>query len=622
MTKQIRKVLSLLLTLVVLRSACFCSHAAESAAVIYTDNVSASAGETVSIPVAVTDNSGFMGFSLVLSFDDSVFTPVSVTAGDMLSNGMLDNSIGSSNTDTVKVVYSGTSDVAENGTLFTVDFEVSGDATGEHSIGLSYIQSDTFNESFEEIAFTCYDISVNINNSYIENAVKFYGGSVDATAGADVTVPVTVENSEGMNSFVLDVSYDSKVFAYVGVESGDILTDGIVQATEIASNRITLKWSGSSVTQNGYLLYLTFKIADYIEKPNEIAFSCSEISFSDGTSKQSVCYNSTINISNPYADEAAFVYSDDELFVSDKYVDVPVYINNNHGVMGFGINITYDSTVLQPASATRGAVTADGSFENNIGYNITDKVKIIWNNTEDVNENGLLFTVCFEILTVEQITALPIEISYSQSDTYNEFWEDVELDINISMIPIKYGYTAQFIADGVVISVQSFTSDTKALIEPEIPPKAGYIARWDYYKIEEKNLVINAKYDLPSALMISKQTLKVGDTTRLLPSCNFETTKKVWFSGNTTVATVDSHGNVTAVGKGKCSIKVICYGEDSLGNEIAASASTKIVVNEKSEAKDLKQRFREAFDEFFEVKLHDLLESLRKFMIVFLWFAY
>ena len=119
-----------------------------------------------------------------------------------------------------------------------------------------------------------------------------------------------------------------------------------------------------------------------------------------------------------------------------------------------------------------------------------------------------------------------------------------------------------------------------------------------------------------------QQTIKVDNVIRLLPSCNFETTRKVWSSSNTSVAVVDNRGNVTAVGEGKCTIKVTCYGEDSLGNEIKASASTKIVVNEKSEATDLKQKVREVFDEFFEVKLHDFLENLKKFMIVLLRYAY
>lgn len=604
----------------VLCSVCFCSYASESVAVVHAESVYVSAGETVSIPVVIANNPGIMGFSLLISFDDAIFTPVSVTAGDMLSDGWLDDSIGYMDTDTVKVSYSGTSAVTECGTLFNIDFDISDNASGECSIEISYIENDTFNEIFEKVRLDCENISVNIENGFIENAVKFYGDSVDATAGQDITVPIRVENAEKMNSFVLAVTYDSKVFTFKSVQSGDVLTDGNISSTENSSNSILLEWNGSSITQNGSLMYITFNIADYIEEPTVIGLQCNGIAFSDGISKQSICINSTVNISNPYANEPAIIYTDKKVVINEGYADVPVYICNNHGLMGLGMIISYDNTVLNPISVTKGTLLSDGNFENNIGY-INDNIKINWSNTEDVSGNGLLLMIRFKILTEDTLRFLPIEISYSQENTFNEFWEDIELNIDIPTIPVIYGYTAKFVADGVVVSIQSFTSDTKALDEPEIPPKAGYVTRWDYYKIEKKNLVIKAKYDLPSVFMISKCTLKVEDTTRLLSSCNFEVTGKGWSSSNPSVAVVDNRGNVTAVGKGKCTIKVTCCGKDSVGNEIKASASTKIVVNEKHEVKNIKKKFKEAFEEFFEQKIYDFFENLKKFILVLLQYT-
>lgn len=610
-----------MLVFAVLCSVCFSSQATESVAVVYAENVTASAGETVSIPVAITGNSGLMGFSILLSFDDSVFTPVSVTAGDILGDGMLDDSIGYLEADTVKVSYTGTSAAYGDGTLFTVDFEIFDEAIGEYQIALSYIQDDTFDENIVEKELDCENISVKIENSYIENAVKFHGGTVDATAGQDVIVPVTVENAEEMKSFALDVSYDSKVFTFSGVESGEIISDGNISATVKSTNTISLEWNGSPVTQNGCLMYLTFSIADYIEDLKEIEFSCVDVTFSDGNSKDCICYNSAVNVNNSLANEPAIIYTDEKAVISKGYADIPVYIKNNHGIMGFGISVSYDNNVLGPVSVTKGTLLSDGNFDNNIGYS-TDNIKINWNNTEDISGNGLLFVLRFKVLSKETLTGIPVEFSYSQVNTFNELWEDVELKIDIPSVPVLYGYTAKFVADGVIISVQSFTSETEALDEPEIPLKAGYIARWDYYKLGKSDLVINAKYDLPSALMLSKCTLKVDDTTRLLTSCNFEPEEKVWSSSITSVAVVDKHGKVTAVGEGECNVKVICYGKDALGNEIKASASTKIVVNEKHETKDIKQKFREAFDEFFELKIYDLLENFKKFMSVLLGHVY
>lgn len=208
---------------------------------------------------------------------------------------------------------------------------------------------------------------------------------------------------------------------------------------------------------------------------------------------------------------------------------------------------------------------------------------------------------------------------------YEVVWQDFEIvpnDIDVygEYVPIEY--TATFIADGVVISTQTFTVETESLDEPLVPQKAGYYARWSSYNIEAKDITIVAKYHLPEAVTVSKLTLDVGDTYRLLPSCNFEIIEKTWVSSNTSVATVNKHGKVTAVGKGECEITTTCYGKDSLGNDIQASKVTKIIVNSNSEANTSKRSFRDLFDEFFEVTLHDFMYNLRKFMVVLFRYAY
>ena len=122
--------------------------------------------------------------------------------------------------------------------------------------------------------------------------------------------------------------------------------------------------------------------------------------------------------------------------------------------------------------------------------------------------------------------------------------------------------------------------------------------------------------------MVSRRTINVEETTRLFPFCNFDTTNEVWSSSDPSVATVDTHGNVTAVGKGECYITVICYGKDSLGNDIFASSRTEIIVKEKLNAETLKQRFRANFDDFFKTTLHDFLYNFKKFMALLLRYAY
>lgn len=197
-------------------------------------------------------------------------------------------------------------------------------------------------------------------------------------------------------------------------------------------------------------------------------------------------------------------------------------------------------------------------------------------------------------------------------------YKEAEVRVEAVLTPIEY--TAQFVADGNVISTQTFTVESEGLVEPYIPQKAGYIASWSYYTISAGDKVITAKYRLPEVLMQARRTLAIHETYRLLPMANFTADEKVWTSSDTSVATVDQNGKVTALTDGECIITVTFYGKDSLGNDIQATATTKILVEgEKSSAP---KTFRELFDEFFKVTLYEILFNFREFLITFFKYAY
>lgn len=239
------------------------------------------------------------------------------------------------------------------------------------------------------------------------------------------------------------------------------------------------------------------------------------------------------------------------------------------------------------------------------------------------NIEGVISEETYTYGQILNVPSVPSKLGYEfvgWTPTVPETMPDYELSFTAVFEPISY--TATFISEGVVVSTQTFTVETEKLVEPDVPQKAGYFACWDYYELKGEDIIISAKYYLPDAVMIPKLTLYVGDTYRLLPSCNFEVTNKVWKSNDTSVATVNQNGKISAVGEGNCKITVVCYGKDSLGNDVKATESTEIIVKEQPKKTDVKQTFREMFDEFFEVTLHDLLFNLREFLIVLFRYAY
>ena len=698
------------------------------------------AGETVSVSFKIKNNSGFLGFAITVDYDSDAFTPVSVTPGTMLANGTLNDSIGSAY-EYLKIVYVGSSDVLEDGELFTVDFIVNENAIGDYEFEVSYLQPDTFNESLEDVALVCEDFNISVSNAVIEQSVAI-SGSVDATAGTVTSVPIYVENGIGINSFSFRMTYNSDVMTAVSALNGVILADGNIDITiDETIGECLLNWSGSPVTADGVLLYVEFEIDEYVQSYETLSFLCENISFDDESTRNIICSDIKMNIYNPDADEPAALYSDEIVISRNWEFDVPIYIRNNHGIMGFALIFEYDSLMITPVEVEAGDMISTGNFADNIGSN-ADYFRVLWNNAENVSDNGLLLTVKFSVCEGVAPETVPLSLSYNQIDTYNENWDDVDLivdempisikyiytatfiyngevigtdefmvddvsldypkiktrehynwvwdehdisannlTVNGDYVPIKYKisfycqnklvatrfytiesdasqilfpkipkvngyavewpeieldyrdqsvhaictpivYTAQFVANGIVVDTQTFTVETEKLNEPEIPQKAGYIAAWSGYVLEAKNLIIQAKYYSPQVVMAAKISMKADETTRLLTSCNFDVTRKIWSSSNTEVATVDNHGNVTAMGKGECKITVTCYGKDSSGNDVSATTKTEIVVKEQMNAETLKERLRTAFDEFFQVKLHDIMYNFREFMILLFRYAY
>lgn len=160
-----KKLLSVLLSILLVLPLTVTGFASESVINrVYADMVDAVAGEEISIPIKISGNTGFMGFMIFVSADRSIFKPVTVQKGDML-NGAFENSIGVSSGDTFRVIYSGTENITEDGTLFTIKLAVDKSAVGEKDISLSYSTGDTFDENYRDVVFNCESIKVNIVES-------------------------------------------------------------------------------------------------------------------------------------------------------------------------------------------------------------------------------------------------------------------------------------------------------------------------------------------------------------------------------------------------------------------------------------------------------------------------
>lgn len=306
-----KKIMSIALILIIISNFCILSYAENSVEnFIFSDSnaTTVSVGSIIKIPVSIKQNSGIMGFKILINYDTNVLKPISIERGEVTQNGMINDNIGVTQDSEFCVIWSDNKNSFSNGIIFYINFTVLQTTEENTIISLSYSQDDTFNENWEDV--------------------------------------------------------------------------------KLSFSNIMLKISGQSANPDEPI----------IEPP---------------TTGKTVIYS-------------------DYIACDVGLKSIPVYIKNNSGLMGYKLRFDFDSSVIEPVSVTC-SKTISGAFDSNVGIN-QDFFSVVWNNTENYSQNGLLFTLVINVKSIKETT---IKISYTKEDTFNESWEEVELYCNSIKVNFK-----------------------------------------------------------------------------------------------------------------------------------------------------------------------------------------
>lgn len=170
MKKRTIKIICLCVCLAVLMAGIPAIAFASSSNRIYAQEVAANPGDTVEIPICISGNSGFMGISVVFSYGSSSVTPVSVTKGSLITSGLFDDSIGTSEKPEFKVIWCGSEEIENDGELFRIKLKIDENASDNCQIKVSYESANTFDKDYKEVKLNCEDITINIQGN--EEPVK------------------------------------------------------------------------------------------------------------------------------------------------------------------------------------------------------------------------------------------------------------------------------------------------------------------------------------------------------------------------------------------------------------------------------------------------------------------
>ena len=350
------------------------------------ENRTAQAGQSVTVPVTLSENPGIAGFEFQLSYDKNVLELTGSTGGDFSGVQF------SKNLTTMPYKCSWMSasqeNVTTNGTVCELTFKVkdTASAPGTSKISVNYDAGLVFGTKDQQI----YDVNPSKTDGVVTiekkekpnpvNAGRVTVESQTVQPGQSVTVPVLLSENPGVSGFEFQFSYDKNVLELTGATGKDF--SGVQFSKNLTTMPYKCSWISASqenVAINGTICELTFKV------------------------KENASGTSTITVN--YETGLVFGTKDQQLYnVNPQKTD---------GILTFSVK-TYSVTA---GSASNGAVSADktkasqGETVNvtatpNSGY-MVEKVTYTpkGGSTTDIT-NSLKFTMPAADVTVNAIFVL------------------------------------------------------------------------------------------------------------------------------------------------------------------------------------------------------------------------
>ncbi len=179
MNKLIRNSLSIVMVFVLLVCGSVASLGASAALKI--DSIKAQAGQEVTMPVYIENNSGFSGTKITVSYDKNLKV-ISVEKGNVLNYGNFVQNADNSADNSFDVVWNSSIENKANGVMFTVTFKLPDNAAGDYNVKITYDKDNTFNAKYDDVTFDCGSAVISVpqnGNSDTDNNVTFWNRIVN-----------------------------------------------------------------------------------------------------------------------------------------------------------------------------------------------------------------------------------------------------------------------------------------------------------------------------------------------------------------------------------------------------------------------------------------------------------
>ena len=425
--------------------------------------VSGEIGDTVTVPVSISNNPGIAGFTFVFDYDASAMTLTGISKGAVLQDGSFTPNVAGKTLNWFNAV-----NVTENGVLFNLTFKLS---TTEGSYSVTAALKDGKNTNFvdenakpQRITFITGKVNV-ANHSYTYKATK------DPTTSATGTLTGTCSNCSGTTTVTLpklnttDYTYsvtkepsytETGIGSYVwktttyGTFKFDV-TIAKLTATlnkiEVATNPTKTTYEiGEALNTSGLTLKVTY--SDGSTKNITTGFTVSGFDSSTaGTKTVTVAYEGktatfTVTVVKPTVDENApqIIVSGAKGLAGDT-VTVMITLKNNPGILNAVLTLNFDSG-LELVKVEKGEALSDlvltppGVLKNGCNF--------LWDAMdEEDTSNGVMLQLTFKIPeNAVAGTTYSVEFSYVNGDIADGDLKPVDMALvsgTIEVIDYRFG---------------------------------------------------------------------------------------------------------------------------------------------------------------------------------------
>lgn len=124
---------------------------------------------TVEVSVFIKKNPGIMGMGLEVYYDNKLLKIAAVQAENSFKNGTFNYSSLNSNDGEIKILWSSTENIKEDGEFCRLTFQSLTESEDSADLTLSLLPDDTFNEKWENVPFETNDGRLQIKSQWTQN---------------------------------------------------------------------------------------------------------------------------------------------------------------------------------------------------------------------------------------------------------------------------------------------------------------------------------------------------------------------------------------------------------------------------------------------------------------------